>query len=113
MPNTPIKTHEQTLEKSMRQLGTMLGLLKTIVGMGAACVAVTFAAFLWFINTTSGLAATQEAIKQINISTNERVHDWSAWRSETDKQITKLTTIVEAQAITNARLEQLVRQKNP
>lgn len=105
----PFPSRSHPIERTMRQVAAVLSLVKLIFGMGAVCVIAIGGAFVWINKTSAAIDETKRAVADINAS---QQNSW-VWRSETDRAITKLTTLMEQQAETNRRLELLVRQRGP
>lgn len=96
----------EKLEKNLGTIGQMAGLLKLVIGAGVAVVMSISALVIWVNQTTNGLAATSEGLRDLEKARHETLSEWGKWRTAKDEIDHKLAAITETQAKlieTNAR----------
>ena len=94
------------IEKNLGRVGQVAGLLKFLIGAGAAVV-MALAGGMLSVNTTTkalsetqgSLLKTQQALASLEAKRDATISQWTDWRRAKDEIDTRLTTIVERQQI--------------
>lgn len=89
--------NQDIFDKRMEQVAQVASLVKLIGGLLCVCVCGVGYGFVWINQTTTAIAQNQKRIDTNEQATNERVRDWGAWRSETDKTQARLASVQESQ----------------
>lgn len=94
------------IEKNLGRVGQVAGLLKFLIGAGAAVVMALAGGMLWVNTTTKALSETQDsllktqqALASLEAKRDVTITQWTDWRRAKDEIDTRLTTIVERQQI--------------
>jgi len=89
--------NQDLFDKRMEQIAQVASLVKLIGGLLFVCVCGVGYGFIWINQTTTAIAQSQKRIDVSEAATNERIKDWGAWRSETDKTQARLASVQESQ----------------
>lgn len=94
----------EQLEKELRPLVNLIGMIKALVATSIACVVAVVVGAVWVANQTNAIASNATAIANSTSEVRSMAEDrkatlaeWTAWRRVKDETDTKLTAIAENQ----------------
>ncbi len=103
---TILPVDPEIFDKWMKRQDGVVNLVKWVAGLGCTCAGAMIAIVIWVNNTTSAIAATQQRIEAVNKHQEELVRDWTPWRAETDRNITRMLALQESQQKLMERLNE-------
>jgi hypothetical protein len=101
----------EIFDKWMKRQDSVLSLVKWIAGLGCTCAGGMVAVVIWVNNTTTAIASTQQRIDVVNRRQDDLVRDWTPWRAETDRNITRMLALQEGQQKLMERLADKVDRR--
>lgn len=108
---TIIPVDPTTLSKWMKQMSTVLTLVRLMVGLlfsgGVAMASVV----IWVNHKTEQIDSTQLKIAALEKDNSDRLHEWTMWRQEMDRMVTRLLTVQEQQQKLMERLTDKVDRR--
>lgn len=87
----------EILEKELRPLVGLIGMIKAMVATSVACVLFIIAGAVWVTNQTSAIASNASDVRTIMDDRKSTLAEWTVWRRDKDATITKIVVIAENQ----------------
>jgi len=95
----------EQLHVTVTRLTAFLNLLKVMTGILSVIVGAIIAVALWVNNTSTAVAAIQQAVNQTVKSREQTLLEWSKWREQKDAIDTRMVVLFENQQSMMNRLQ--------